>query len=210
MAETKVILAIDTATGPCSTALWKAGKVAGYLENKAPVMQSACLMPMIEELLKQTGTAYPQLSAVACTIGPGSFTGIRVGLAAARGICFAAKIKGLGFTTLETLAQAAKKEAGDKPILSLLNAGKGEVYYQAFAAAALYEPRIGTIAEALASAPDALVAGNMEIGGRHIASAAYPRADALAELAALHASPAQSLSPFYIRAPDAKLPTRAL
>src|SRR5438105_2329637 len=95
------ILAIDTATGPCSVAVWKNGSIAAYCEELRTSAQSTMLMPMIEKALLKSHTEYGDLSAVAATIGPGSFTGIRVGLAAARGIAFAAGIKGLGFTTLE-------------------------------------------------------------------------------------------------------------
>ncbi len=126
------ILAIDSATGPCSVALWKDARITAYLENLKPSSQSATLMPMIEEALKQSGTQYSDLSHVAATIGPGSFTGIRIGLAAARGIAFAAHTKTLGFTTLEVMAFAARTQGREVFIVAILNAGKGEYYYQLF------------------------------------------------------------------------------
>lgn len=190
------ILALDAATGPCSVAVLKDGHVAAYVENLKPVMQSASLMPMVEEALEKSGVSYTDLTAVACTIGPGSFTGIRVALAAARGICFAAKIPGLGFTTLEVLAHAA----GEKHALAALNAGKGEYYYQPYKNGPLHEPRVGTLEAAVASAPGALLIGNAPDSSGH----PFPRADALARLAASNASKAAALHPFYIRLPDAK------
>ena len=104
------ILAIDCATGPCSVAIWKSGKIAAYAENIKPASQSAILMPMVENALKTSGIGYRELTAIACTVGPGSFTGIRVGLAAARGIAFASGVKELGFTTLEAMAYAARAQ----------------------------------------------------------------------------------------------------
>jgi tRNA threonylcarbamoyladenosine biosynthesis protein TsaB len=190
------ILALDAATGPCSVAVWKDGRIAAYLENLKPVMQSASLMPMVEEALAQSGTRYSDLSGVACTVGPGSFTGLRVALAAARGICFAAKVKGLGFTTLETMAFAA----GETPVLAALNAGKGEYYYQAFHGKPLFEPRLGTLEVARAFAPGARLIGNAP----DAEGPAFPRADTLARLAAAGPDAACALQPFYIRPPDAK------
>ena len=189
------ILALDAATGPCSVAIFKNGRVSAYIENLKPVMQSASLIPMVEDALRKSGMTYQDLTAVACTIGPGSFTGIRVALASARGICFARKIPGLGFTTLEVLAHAA----GEKYVLAALGAGKGEYYYQAFDRKPLFEPRLGTLETALASAPGALLIGNAPESSGH----PFPSADKLAQLAAeaTHAAP---ITPFYIRPPDAK------
>jgi len=196
------ILAIDTATGPCSVAIWHNGRVSAYVENRAPVMQSASLVPMVEEALKQAGLGYRDLATVACTTGPGSFTGIRVGLATASGIAFASSIKGIGFTTLEVMAFAARKHAAPaQAVLALLNAGKGEYYYQCFPGG---EPRLAALEQALADAgAGALIASNVPSIAN--CDVTFPRADALAELAATsHASAA--LAPFYIRPPDAKLP----
>ncbi|MDE3060970.1 MAG: tRNA (adenosine(37)-N6)-threonylcarbamoyltransferase complex dimerization subunit type 1 TsaB [Pseudomonadota bacterium] len=199
------ILALDTATGPCSVAVWKDGCVVAYLETLRPASQSACLVPMIEQALKESRLEYQDFSAVAATVGPGSFTGIRVGLAAAAGIAFSSPINRLGFTTLETLAFGARQQAGR--ILAILNAGKNEVYYQLFEAGpwrALSEPALGPLEQAMTLADKALVVGN----ALPDAPPTYPRADALAQLTATHAAKALSLSPFYIRPPDAKLPSQ--
>lgn len=200
------ILAFDSATGPCSVAVWKQGSIAAYREIANPAMQSAQLMPMIEQALAASGIAYKDLSAVACTIGPGSFTGIRVGLAAARGIALAAGIKGMGFSTLEVLAFGA--DAINQPILALLSAGKGEHYYQGFAAGVhpkpLFVPKVGTLDEAVQSMPAPFITvGNATLLGVEATPITFPRADALAGLAAKWPDPAAALNPFYIRAPDA-------
>jgi tRNA threonylcarbamoyladenosine biosynthesis protein TsaB len=210
------LLALDTATGPCSAAVWKNGRVAAYVENIKPVMQSASLILMIEDALKQSGTGYEELTAVAATIGPGSFTGIRVALAAARAICYARKIPGMGYTTLQVLSFAMQKQSAHKlaNTLALLNAGKGEQYFQYYSNkpwAPLHEPQLATLDQALKDTP----AGNIAVAGNIVVTdprftntnITFPRADALAELASAHPELAQdSLRPFYIRPPDAKLP----
>jgi tRNA threonylcarbamoyladenosine biosynthesis protein TsaB len=198
------ILAFDTATGPLSVALWKGGKLASYIENPASVMQSAQLVPMIEQALRETQTTYKNLSAVACTIGPGSFTGIRVGLATARGICLAGAIKGVGFTTLEVLAMSARKSG--LPVLALLTAGKGEHYYQGFSSHGkpLFEPKLGLLEDAAKAMQTPFVTiGNASLQGVKALPVTFPRADALAELAATQHDTTAALKPFYIRPPDA-------
>ncbi len=206
------LLAIDTATGPCSVAVWKDGGLAAYVEEVKPTQQSASLMLMVEQALASAGVSYKDLSLVACTTGPGSFTGIRVGLASASGIAFAAKIAGAGYTTLEVLAFGARKTlAGETVILAVLNAGKGEFYFQSFAAspfAAIGEPQLGSLEQAAALAgAGALQCGNVAaMQGFRDVGMPFPRADALAELAALKGD-GGALRPYYIRDADAKLPT---
>jgi len=78
------ILAIDSATGPCSVAVWDGNRIAAYVENLKPIMQSASLIPMVEEALRQSGKDYKDMGCIAAAIGPGSFTGIRVALPAPR------------------------------------------------------------------------------------------------------------------------------
>ena len=201
----KTILAIDCATGPCSAAVWKDGRIAGYTEELRPIVQSARLLPMIEDALKQANCSYKELSAVACTTGPGSFTGIRIGLSAARGIAYAAGIAGLGFTTLEVMAYAIKDEKNS--IFSVLNAGKGEWYCQPFSATptwhASHEPMLVSPDTAMKNAPtDAAWIGNVDIPD---IIKSFPRADILAQLAA-KSSQSFPLTPFYIRPPDITMP----
>lgn len=209
-----IILAIDTATGPCSVAVWKDGRIAAYVENAKPTQQSASLMPMVEQAMREGGVTYKALSLVACTTGPGSFTGIRVGLASASGIAFAAGVPGAGFTTLEVLAFGAlARRKKEKTILSVLNAGKGEFYFQAFSAepfAALGVAKVGSLEEAQAAAgPAALQCGNAPLAadGYQDAGLSFPAADALAGLAAAGGH-GEALRPFYIRDADAKLPVK--
>lgn len=182
-----------------------------YLETLEASAQSARLVPMIEAALAQSGLTYKDLSTIACTVGPGSFTGLRVGLSSARAIGLAAGIPLLGFTTLEVLAYAASLLPSPLPAeegrtfysaLALLNAGKGEFYYQLFSLdpfAAKSKPAVGPIenAKKLLSIDTAIVGFESEI-------ISFPRADCLALLAASKFLSAQPATPFYIRPPDAK------
>jgi tRNA threonylcarbamoyladenosine biosynthesis protein TsaB len=202
------ILAIDCATGPTGVAVYQNGKVRAYLENPQPVMQSSMLLPMIEEVMAQSGLSYDDFSAIACTVGPGSFTGIRIGLGAARGIGFAAHIQVVGYTTLMLMAYAAQAE-DPNDILVMLNAGKGEVYYQAFGKGlkALAEPGVATVQQAASEYPALRIISNIALEGIE-AQIRFPRAEMLAPLALTHPDLALPASPYYIRPPDAKLPAK--
>ena len=207
------ILAIDSAIGISSVAIWQGGKVAAYLEDRESSMQSARLMPLVEAALTKAELSYSDLSLVAATVGPGSFTGIRIGLAAARGIAFAARIPCVGYTTLEVMHEALchPDESRDPALkeldtvfrrydkyLCILNAGKGEVYYQVFGKEKT-QPAIGKLEDILARYPNAIIASSMSP-----AAITHPKADALARLAATKPESALPPSPFYIRPPDAK------
>ena len=211
------ILAIDASTGPCSAAVWSGNRISAYIENTKPVMQSASLIPMVEDAIAQSGITYNDLTHIVATTGPGSFTGIRVGLASAQGIAMAAGKTASGFTTLDVLAYAALQQS-THPILAILNAGKGECYYQYFSAGpqlhALSEPTVDSLESALVLAPQGpvTVAGNITVGaaGFTHCGVMFPRADTMAEMAARSFGTSHVLRPFYIRAPDAKLPKDTL
>lgn len=211
------ILAIDSATGPCSAAVWHEGRLAAYALEPLAVQQSARLMPMIDQVLQESGLRYHALSLVAATTGPGSFTGIRVGLAAARGIAYAAGKNGAGYSTLEVLADAAfTVKPMAQHVLALLNAGKGECYGQYFERSAeshghpTCEPMLDRMEAIFERAPlgTLFCAGNVPCPAganwQHT-GIEHPTAAHLASLASRKAS-AGSLAPFYVRPPDAKLP----
>ncbi len=189
-----IILAIDSTSGSCSVSIWKNNAISTYYEELSASLQAKRLIQMIEETLDKSKTQYGELSAVAATIGPGSFTGIRIGLASARAIGFAAKIPVLGFNSLEVMAFGVRLQKPDTQILTILNAGKGEVIYQYF----------GTDLEALCQ--PTLVAQNLAPIQDSSITITFPRADFLAELAATHPEKAVAPLPFYVRPPDAKLP----
>ncbi|MCE2927697.1 MAG: tRNA (adenosine(37)-N6)-threonylcarbamoyltransferase complex dimerization subunit type 1 TsaB [Rickettsiales bacterium] len=201
-----IILAIDTATGPFSAALWKDGAVIALRECQESSRQSALLLPMIEDMLTSTETTYQQLTAIACSTGPGSFTGIRVGLAAARGLTLSLGLTAWGFSTLEIMAFGCLTQTKQRYVTSILSAGKGEVYAQTFNCndtfSAASEATVSPIEHVLQAMPDdAAIISNIQIDRPF--TFASPRADHLVMLAAKRQA-GQPLSPCYIRPPDAK------
>jgi tRNA threonylcarbamoyladenosine biosynthesis protein TsaB len=97
------LLAIDSATEACSIALWESGWVgADYVW--APRGHTQALLPMIEQQLALAGWSLSQLDGIVCTQGPGSFSGVRIGIAAAQGLAYAAQLPTLGVSSLAALA----------------------------------------------------------------------------------------------------------
>jgi tRNA threonylcarbamoyladenosine biosynthesis protein TsaB len=127
---TPVILSIETATPVCSVALHSAGKLIGIRETFTDKSHSSNLIPMITELLADKGMGYADLSAVGVSKGPGSYTGLRIGVSTAKGICFARNIPLIGVSTLEALALKVIHESGNSEAYycPMLDARRMEVY----------------------------------------------------------------------------------
>lgn len=98
------ILLIDTATTVCSVALAAAGRVLSCLEDDEPNVHASKLTPLIGQLMEQAQLKYEDLSAVAVAKGPGSYTGLRIGVSVAKGLCYAADLPLIGVDTLLSLA----------------------------------------------------------------------------------------------------------
>ncbi len=127
------LLTFDTSMGKCSVA-FSDNKLKDYQESKEKLMQSEELLPMIIDILAKHDSKLANIHAIACTIGPGSFTGIRIGIAAARGIKkILPQLKLLGISTLEILAYYGKTQnSSNKNITVFVNAYKNEFYLQRF------------------------------------------------------------------------------
>lgn len=137
------LLAFDCATSVRSVAVWHGGKVLAHLQEQASQGEAQRLIPLIEAALSDAGTTYQDLDGVAVTLGPGSFTGLRVGLATARGLCLAAQKPLLGVTTLEALA-------GDCPaplILATVDSRRREPFVQIFHRPSLMPPEPQSLTE---------------------------------------------------------------
>jgi tRNA threonylcarbamoyladenosine biosynthesis protein TsaB len=130
----RVVLAIDTSFGPVSASLADADGefIAGFEANNLPGTQAETLPPRVAELFSQAGVVFERLSRVAVTVGPGAFTGVRIGLAFAKGLRVATGADVLGFSTLNCLgAQVAAKHPGAF-IAVAIDAKRDEVYLQLF------------------------------------------------------------------------------
>ena len=122
-----LILNIDTALDSASLCLGTDGSAGQTLINENQKDHAAWLHPAISQLLKENRVALSQLQAVAVSIGPGSYTGLRVGLAAAKGLCYALQIPLITISTLAIIAHAVKEEASDL-ICPLIDARRMEVF----------------------------------------------------------------------------------
>jgi tRNA threonylcarbamoyladenosine biosynthesis protein TsaB len=133
MTAFETILALDSSGGACSAALWRRDAVVARRHREMMRGHAGALMPMIVETMAEAGETLRALTAVAVTVGPGAFTGIRIGLAAARGIGLAANIPVVGVTTFAAVAAAVPHvERADRKLLVLLDSKRGDVFIQEF------------------------------------------------------------------------------
>jgi len=146
-----MLLAIDTSTKQAGIALYEGvrGLAAEYNWHSAN-RHTEELMPAVAQMLAQAGVAPGALRAVAVALGPGSFTGLRVGLAAAKGLALAHGLTLLGIPTLDVVAYP--HQAQPVPIIAVLQAGRGRVYWAPYAHgpggwAAQEPPRLSTLPE---------------------------------------------------------------
>lgn len=125
------ILNIETATKNCSVALAKEGKTILCKEiAEEGYSHAERLHVFIEEIIKETGITFQDLSAIAVSQGPGSYTGLRIGVSAAKGLCFALGIPLIAVDTLQVLA--SQTNVSDGLIIPMLDARRMEVYSAIF------------------------------------------------------------------------------
>lgn len=215
------LLAIDTALDACSAAILDGDKVLARVVSPGGKGNAERLLPVLEQARAAAGIELKQLDAIAATIGPGSFTGIRTALATARALGLALNRPVHGVTTTQALAIAAAQPG--RHTVAAIDARRGEVYMQAFAAAdtalgaTLDEPRILPIAAAVAALPGGatILVGSgaallQQAANRDdlILSPAEPNPDPVivARLALAQPRPQHAPAPLYIRPPDAALP----
>jgi tRNA threonylcarbamoyladenosine biosynthesis protein TsaB len=137
-AGTDIILALDTAMNGCGACVYDGAGDRAFVQSEAMTRgQSERLMPMIEELMGQAGLSYKNLQAIAVTVGPGAFTGLRIGLSTARALGLALERPVFGVTTLQVLAwQFTAQQKPDAPLVVLVESKREDFYMQAFDAQA--------------------------------------------------------------------------
>ena len=194
------LLAFDTALAACSVACCDDGCTLAARREPMAVGQAERLVPMIAETMQAARWRFEQVELIAVTLGPGSFTGIRVGLAAARGLSLAAGRPCLGVSTQEAMAAAAPP---GQALLCVVSGRQGTVYVQSFAATGEPLAAVQAIrAEALDSLRPAaalMVADPELVDGPAVAAAALRRLRAGARPV-----PGTALSPLYLRDADAR------
>jgi tRNA threonylcarbamoyladenosine biosynthesis protein TsaB len=212
------ILALDTCLDACSVAVCEGGSpLAARTEVMARGHQER-LAPMAAEVMGEAGQAFDGLGLIAVTIGPGSFTGLRVGLAFAKGLALALDIPCVGVGALEALA-ASEEDAGFVAVA--VDAKRGQIWLQVFidgrpamapdaldpesAAARLAELWPGGRATLVGSAAPQLAG---VIAGARVSARQAPDPVAVARTAMRLRAPYPPPRPLYLRAPDARLPSR--
>ncbi|MBC7950429.1 MAG: tRNA (adenosine(37)-N6)-threonylcarbamoyltransferase complex dimerization subunit type 1 TsaB, partial [Rhodospirillaceae bacterium] len=127
------VLALDSATSACSAALWQDGIVVAQRFKEMERGQSEVLVPMVAEVMAEAGAAFTDLDLLAVTVGPGAFTGIRIGLATARALALASGKSLAGIATPEAVAAAIPPaERAGRTIMVALDSRRDEVWVQTF------------------------------------------------------------------------------
>jgi tRNA threonylcarbamoyl adenosine modification protein YeaZ len=214
------LLAIDTALAACSAAVLDTDH--GIVAAQSLVMErghAEALMPLIARIMDEARTAFRELDRVVVTTGPGSFTGLRVGIAAARGIALAAAKPAVGLSTLSALAAPEMDADATVPVIAAIDARHDHVYLQVFGPGGrtLTAPRLASMREAVeaaavapacivGSAAQAVAAAAVDAG---IAIAAIEQRGApdiawVARMGAVVPEGQSPPKPLYLRAPDAQ------
>jgi tRNA threonylcarbamoyladenosine biosynthesis protein TsaB len=215
------ILAIDTALEACSAAVFDTGG-SRMLASESLTMargHAEALMPLVARVMDKAGAEFSALDRIAVTVGPGSFTGLRVGISAARGIALVSGKPAVGISTLSAFAAPHIANEDGAAIVAAIDAKHGHVYLQVFASAGrtIVAPCIATVQEAVQAA----LAGRARLvgtGAQAVASA-WPAGEPAPLLVETHGAPAIAWvarlgaaapntdvapTPLYLRAPDAR------
>ena len=211
-----IVLAIDTALETCSAAVVKDGRALAARSEPMARGHQERLAPLVAELMTEAGIGFDRIGRVGVTVGPGSFTGLRVGLAFAKGLGLALEVPVVGVGSLEAMAAGCGGYAA-----AVIDARREQVYLQPFRDGRPLQP---PAALGLADSVDWLIGvdsagpGVLTGPGARLLAEAFPDATVdvvsgadpvvLARLAA-EAEPAPP-RPVYLRAPDAKPPAPAL
>lgn len=212
-----VLLAIDCSANLCAACVYDAGagKELGRTVLDLGKGHAEHLMGVIADAMGQAGKTYADIEAVAVSVGPGSFTGLRVGVATARGLALSLKIPAIGVTTLEALAAEARQSFPGRPVLAAIDGGRGEIHAALYDELAVlrYGPIATTLGEAAAMISDraTVLTGSAasrvaEAAGRPFDFGPLAATADIAVYAALAAEkePGEKPKPLYLRDADAK------
>ncbi len=204
MLPEKLILAFDTSAAHCVAGLLLGDRVLAQKAEVMAVGQADRLLPMLEELLAEGGVSWVDVDAIGVGIGPGNFTGIRISVAAARGLALALDIPAIGVTVLEALAFGSTGE-----VLVTLDGRLGRLYTQSFRdGLPVHDARLCDSGDLKIAAASCLGFENAKVaevtGGTVGSDRTQPDPVSIARIAASrlrskHPSPV----PFYLRAADA-------
>jgi tRNA threonylcarbamoyladenosine biosynthesis protein TsaB len=218
------ILAIDTSMDACSAAVYDAAAdhVLAEVYEVPGRGHAEMLFAQIDQVASESGVPLSSVDRFAATIGPGTFTGVRIALATARGLALAAGKPLIGIGSLEAIAAGCRAPPGEFVAIAA-DARRDEVYVQAFdGEVAVAEPIVLALGDAsraftgigrnrsilVAGSGAPLLAEQLRAAGLavRVLEQTWPRAQHVARLASKREPELKTPAPFYLRAPDAKLP----
>ncbi|WP_226779317.1 tRNA (adenosine(37)-N6)-threonylcarbamoyltransferase complex dimerization subunit type 1 TsaB [Oceaniglobus trochenteri] len=204
MSPDPTVLAFDTSVAHCAAALLCGGRIIAQRHEEMAKGQAERLIPLLEEVLADAALGWSDLGRIACGIGPGNFTGIRMSVSAARGLALSLGIPAVGVSSL-----AAQAHGLSGPVLSSLDARRGALYLQVFG------PETPPVMCSGDTLPDLAMSRPSCVGHDSAALAAhyggcvvappYPLAHAIAFIGATAPGDTRP-APLYLRAPDAAPP----
>lgn len=214
------ILAIDTALGACAAAVLDSQRGAILADESIAMTRghAEAVMLLIARVMDAARCEFAELDRIAVTVGPGSFTGLRVGIAAARGIALAAGKPAIGLSTLSAYAAPHVAARSESTIVAAIDARNEQVYFQVFAqnGTTVVTPRLDRVRAAVRSVPvgpatitgsgAALVAAHWPSGSPapRVEAHAAPDIGWVARLGAAAQDEGAAPKPLYLRRPDAR------
>jgi tRNA threonylcarbamoyladenosine biosynthesis protein TsaB len=210
-----IVLAVDTAHAACSACILDSATGTVLACASEPMQQGHAerLAPMVDELLREAGLTFPDIDRLAACSGPGTFTGVRIGLAFVRGLALVLEVPVVGVTSLQALAQDHCSDNVKAPFWVVQDARRSQVYLQPFDASGnpLSDAEVLDVTDAtqrfvdFAGTITGSGAGLVEVpAATIITTSGIPDIASVARLAAI-ANPGDApAAPFYLRGPDAK------
>lgn len=213
-----IVLAIDTAASLCAACVWDTGaeRELGRCVRDPGKGHAEHLMAVIDEALAAAGRSYAELDAIAVAVGPGSFTGIRVGVATARGLALALGVPAIGVTALDALAEEARQAFAGRSVLAAIDARREEIYVatydetggRIFGPAIMRLPEAGALARehkpVLTGSAAAMIAKAADVPLDIAGEAATADIATYARLASRQGYSGEKPRPLYLRDADAK------
>jgi tRNA threonylcarbamoyladenosine biosynthesis protein TsaB len=215
------VLALDTALDACAAAVLDTERRDLVASETQPMARghAEALMPMVARVMDAAGLEFSEIDRIAVTVGPGSFTGVRVGIAAARGIALAAGKPAIGLTTLAAFTAPHVAAGFGGTVVPVIDARHGQVYMQVFGPGgrAVIAPRLAAVREAVEAARSrapALITGSAadlvaaewpaDDPRPQVVAAGAPEIGWVARLGAAAQEDRALPKPLYLRPPDAR------
>ena len=123
-----LILGLETTAAAASCALCRDGEMLAMSYQRSRLTHSSTMLPMVKEMLDHAQLSVQELDAIAVAQGPGSFTGVRIGVATVKGLCWGAEKKAIGVSTLEAMSRSVLFAAGESVICPVMDARRAQVY----------------------------------------------------------------------------------